>query len=936
MDVVIKRRGNTLPPLGMNLKILKQMQSISNKRNLFVVICLLAITTVWAEPISESRARQIAAQFMANHSMPSTTFRKARKAPMAGTESSEKAAYYVFNANEGGYVIVAGDDRAPAVLGYSENGIFDDQDMPEAMQSMLDGYVAQIAALEQGVKAAPQLTSGNAITPLVQTEWSQGNPFNLLLPTLSSGKRAVVGCVATALSQVMNYWQWPERPTCPLPAYTTSSLNINMPELPVADFRWDLMKNNYETDDTGSEGAMAAAMLSQYCAQAVKMDFHDGSSGAPTSSVPNFAAAYFDYDPGAHMESRENYSTQGWADLIYGELSAGRPVIYSGSKKDGGHAFICDGFDGNGMFHINWGWNGQSNGYFVLNVLNPDEQGTGSASGAYGYIMGQGVIVGFQPNKGGINNIELTASNVTLNSYTDTRSATNEAFTFRVTGAFFNYTSDTLAVRMGFGLFKDDGMIKRLYSGYHDALRPAYYITQSDKELKLGEGITSGTYRIMPMCCEMGKSDWRPCAGADRNYIEVTINGNECTATCHGSAGTPNYTINNIAVTGNMHNNRPVNMDVNMTNNGHSSNRLLYMFVDGQFAAAGYVGLESGETGNIHYSYLFEDAGNYTLTWSWNEDGSNPVSTRNITINPMPAANLSATIQILNVTDSEGKVITSDKFSIVLTITNKGNTTYDEDISAKLCKHTKESYGTGVQEISKHLTLAPGKTTTMQFDMTDVTHNWQYFIKTYFYSEGEQKSLKGTTTYTIKTKPSANLTANVEVLDVAEDGNGNKFISSEKFSVALTILNNDGKAYDNDIMAILYEDNGSSNGKEMQRVVQHLTLGAGQRTTMQFDMTDVVDGHTYRVCSYFYSEGERKLLADACTSFLPVVFPKMLHGDVNGDGILDVADVTALVDIILNVGTTSYNLKAADVDKNEKITVADVTALVDLILGRTE
>ena len=909
---------------------------MSNRRNILVMVCLLTITTVWAEPISESRARQIAAQFMANHSMSSSTLRKARKAPMDATDSSEKAAYYVFNANEGGYVIVAGDDRAPAVLGYSEDGTFDDQDMPEAMQSMLDGYAAQIAALEQGAKAAPQLTLGNAIAPLVNAEWSQNSPFNTLLPTLPSGNRAVVGCVATALAQVMHYWKWPERPTCPLPAYTTKTLGLDMPELPVADFRWDLMKNNYETTDTESDGVMAAAMLSQYCAQAVMMDFYEGASGAPTSCIPNFAAAYFDYDPGAHTENRENYSTQGWADLIYGELVAGRPVIYSGSKKNSGHAFICDGFDGNGMFHINWGWNGQSNGYFVLNVLNPDAQGTGSASGAYGYIMGQGAIVGFQPNKGGINNIELTASNVALNSYTGTRSATNDAFTFHITSAFLNNTSDTLAVRMGWGLFKDDGMVKRLYSVYHDALRPGYFITLSNTELNLGEGITSGTYRILPICCEMGKNNWRPCTGADRNYIEVTINGNECIATGYGTAGMLNYTINNIVITGNMHNKRPVNMDVNMTNNGYSSNHLLYMFIDGQFAAAGYVGLESGETGNIHYTYQFNNAGNYTLTWSWNEDGSNPVSTRNITINPMPAANLRATIEVLNVTDATGKVITSDKFSVVLTITNNGNTTYDEDISAELFKHTHGSYGKSVQGINQHLTLAPGKTTTMQFDMTNVAHNYQYFVWTYFYSEGERNSLKGTTTYTIKTKPSANLSANVETLNVAEDGDGNKFISDDKFSIALTVLNNDTKVYDNDITAILYEDNGSSNGKEMQRVIQHLTLGAGGRTTMQFDMTDVVDGRKYRVCSYFYSEGERKLLADACTSFIPVVFPKILLGDVNGDGILAVADVTALVDIILSEGTMSYDLKAADVDKNEKITVADVTALVDIILGKTE
>ena len=287
----------------------------------------------------------------------------------------------------------------------------------------------------------------------------------------------------------------------------------------------------------------------------------------------------------------------------------------------------------------------------------------------------------------------------------------------------------------------------------------------------MGAGITSGTYRILPMCGEVGKDDWRPCAGSDRNYIEVTINGTKCTATGHGTAGTPNYTINNIDIMGYMHNGQYINVDVNMTNNGYSSNHLLYMFVDGLYGAAGYVDLEPGETGDIELTYLFKEAGNYTLTWSWNKDGSNPVSTRNITINPMPVAKLSATANVLNVTDAEGKVITSDKFSVVLTITNNGDTIYDEDINARIYKHTHDAYGSYVQGISQHLTLAPGETTTMQFDMTNVVYDWQYFFWSYFYSEGSLRTLIGTTAYTIvfpNTRPGdVNGDGNLTVADIA-------------------------------------------------------------------------------------------------------------------------------------------------------------------------
>ncbi|MBR3451886.1 MAG: C10 family peptidase [Muribaculaceae bacterium] len=719
-----------------------------NRRNILMVMCLLAITTVWAGPVGERQARKIAEKFMSDRSMQSTTLKKVRKAPMTAAANNEKAAYYVFNADRGGYVIVAGDDRAPAVLGYSDNGTFDNQDVPEAMQVMLDGYAAQLTALEQGAKPAQQLTSGRPIKPLVKSEWSQNEPYNTLFPVLSSGRRAVVGCVATALAQVMYYWKWPAQPTRPIAAYTSNYLQIYMPELTdEVVFNWDAMQNNYETSDIESDGAKAVATLSLYCAQALQMDFYGSSSGASSGSISSAAATYFDYDASAHLVSRTNYSAQDWADLLYSELVAGRPVIYSASKHTGGHAFICDGYDGNGMFHINWGWNGSSNGYFLLNVLNPDAQGTGSASGAYGYIMEQEAVVGFQPDKGGSSIFEISAFDVALNSCTSTRTGTNVAFMADVSGKFQNNTPGAVDASFGWGLFDENGdFINNLYSSSIQDLPAGYFVVKDNQSLSFGAGISSGTYRIMPMYSELGQTNWRPCAGSDVNYIEVTIDGNQCTAIGYGTAGIRAYNINDITFTGTMHNGRPVNIEVNMTNNGQSSNELLYMLVDGQFAAAGYVGLEPGETGTIPYSYLFNSAGTYTLTWSWSRDGSDPIATRNITINPMPAASLSASIDVLN---TDGGVIASKKFSVLLTITNNGATTYDEDISMELLKHTSGNSGSVAQGISQHLTLEPGATKTMQFDMTNVSDGWQYFAFASYYSEGEECNLASTAAYTI-------------------------------------------------------------------------------------------------------------------------------------------------------------------------------------------
>lgn len=711
-------------------------------------MCLMVTLTGLAESINESQARSIAARFMAGKTIPSSNLKLAHKAAFLGdSPSADKAAYYVFNNADRGFVIIAGDDRASTVLGYSDRGTFDANDVPVAMQEMLESYAAQIAELSKGGEASILRSSGKAISPLVPAVWSQNNPYNILFPYVTSTKHAVVGCVATALAQVMYYWKWPARPTQPIPAYTSSSLSIAMPQLPVIDFNWNAMQDTYYTIDTTSTAALAASTLSLYCAQAVEMDFKESSSGATTARIPQMITAYFDYDESVHTLNRVNYSTQDWADALYSELATGRPVIYSGSKASSGHAFICDGYDGNGLFHINWGWNGRSNGYFLLNVLNPEEQGTGSASGAYGYVYRQAAIVGIKPNNDGNNVFELTSANVTLDSYDDTRLFNSSSFSATVSGKFYNYTSQVMAVRLGWGLYQGETMVTKLYSAYNTSLRPGYCISHTNKELEFGSNRTSGTYRIVPIYSEYGEDNWRPCVGADRNYIEVTINGNTCSFTGHGTAAAHGYLINDIVTSGNMHNGRPVNIDINMTNAGLSSNELLYMFADGEFVATALVSLEPGETGDIHYTYLFETAGNHTLSWSWNDDGSNPIASRTITIDPMPAASLSATIKVLDVADATNKIITSDKFSVELTITNNGTTTYDEDISVKLYKRIYGTSGSAVQGKNQRLVLAPGQTTTLRFDMDNVIENWYYFVKSYYYSEGSQKDLKSSSSY---------------------------------------------------------------------------------------------------------------------------------------------------------------------------------------------
>ncbi len=713
-----------------------------------MMACLAVTAVMWAGPVGEGQARAIAQKFLDGRAMRASQLELVKKSTRLNASQS---AYYVFNLKraDNGFVIVAGDDRAPAVLGYSDSGTFDPNDVPVALAELLDGYAEQIAAIAQG--ETPWFASSRQpVQPMLSTVWAQGGPYNHLLP-FTGTDRAVTGCVATAMAQVMKFWEWPVRPTTTIPAYTSSSLGIYMPALSPVNFNWGAMKDSYFSSDTLSAEGLAVAQLMLYCAQSVEMDFKKSSSGATTTYAPVAFASYFGYDPSAHSVNRRNYTAQQWEDIIYAEVSGGRPVIFSGRKSTGGHAFVCDGCDGDGLFHINWGWNGGSNGYYLLDVLNPDIQGTGSASGAYGYIDNAAAIVGIRPASGSStgSGVEMTAAQVALNSYVGTRSSTSGNFSATVSGRFYNYTSAVFAADYGWGLFQGNTLVSELYTTYTTHSTPGRYFTHTERQLSFGAAITSGTYRIVPMYSERNANNWRPCVGWENNYIEVVINNKNCTVKGYGTAGTPDYTIDNVTFEGNRHPGRPMDIILSMTNNGDSRNDLLYMFInnDTTYTSMAVVNIEKGESGDIPFRFLPSQAGTYTVKFSFNPKGTNPITTFSLAINAMPQADLSANLQLLNVTGNN--TINSNQYSMVLTITNNGTQTYREDISATIYKNTYDNYGTAVQSKNQFIELAPGATTTVRFDMDNVVDGWRYFSRAYYYSAGEQKRLASASFHTI-------------------------------------------------------------------------------------------------------------------------------------------------------------------------------------------
>jgi len=727
-----------------------------------LVISMLALASVAlasANPVSENQALSVASRFMAGKSLTPVAMQRANRAP-----GQSHAAYYVFNAESNqGYVIVAGDDRVPAILGYSDNGTFDPTNVPEAMQALLDGYTAQIDALPEGM-SAPQQVSRAPIRPLLPCIWGQSEPFNYYLPFTSTTTdnngvttawHAKTGCVATAMAQVMYYHKWPPRTTQTIPAYTSSTttngktLTFNRPAMPVTTLNWDAMKNAYNTTDSTQASGQAVAKLMECCDQALEMQFSKSSSSASVSDIPAALISYFDYDATARYVKRISYTTTEWENLLYSELQAGRPVVYRGHKNPGGHAFVCDGCDANGLFHINWGWNSQSNGYFLLRDLNPDAQGIGGSDGECGYIYDQGMAIGIKPNDGGVHAINVMFYEMEVISTADTRTSSTANFSITVKGLFMNNTAYEELFDYGWGLYQGTTLKSVLYETSRTSpLKPNWYTTV-ERTLNFGSGLSNGTYELRPIFKEQNQSTWKVCEGGMVNYITAVISGNNCTFEANGTKANPNYVINNVSFGGTLNTGKQVNVTASVTNKGKSLANIIYMFVDGVKTTSALSDMEQNQTGDLTFHFTPTTAGTKTVTFSLNENGSSPLATRTVTINTMPEATLNTSNHILNLTGSVTTYISSNMYSVETTFTNTGTTAYNEDVTLRLYRVSYGTSGSNVQDVTLPLQLAAGQSKVVRFDCDNVVDGEKYFAWVYYWSAGSKVRGKGTASYKI-------------------------------------------------------------------------------------------------------------------------------------------------------------------------------------------
>ncbi len=380
------------------------MRIVSYIRSLAFFLLAMTVAGMTAANVDSRTAQTTAVQFL--NSQPGARFMaNSANLRLAHAEASSVKAhcvdYYVFNYDGGGYVIVAGDDRAEEILGYG-SGYMDVNNLPDNVEWWLGHYKEQMewlianptAQVEKTSQFMSTMLTATTVPTLMTCTWDQEAPYYNQCPKYN-GSYCMTGCVATAMAQVMYYWKYPAQ----LPAlsgyeqqadYYNGVPALSVSALPGITLDWDNMLDDYSSVNYNTTQANAVAWLMRYCGQAVKMMYSPDGSGAYTDDQRD-AMVLFGYNSGAQVVERDNYSATNWNTMMQTELEARRPILYGGNDSSaGGHAFVVDGYDAStSKYHVNFGWSGYYDNYYALDAFK---------GGSYTFKYYQDMIIGVYPD----------------------------------------------------------------------------------------------------------------------------------------------------------------------------------------------------------------------------------------------------------------------------------------------------------------------------------------------------------------------------------------------------------------------------------------------------------------------------------------------------------------------------------------------------------
>ncbi len=365
---------------------------------------LLIVVGLFAVPVSQDLA-VVAARNWASEFAPSDFNYAAAEDVIPIADNSGTQLYLIKFPN--GFVLTAGDNAVRPVLAYGFNtvtGLVDNNPAFCAYLTARQEEIKQILAQNPQSEAAAdewqallnntmQRNSAKSVSPLLVTTWNQGWPYNMYCPADPSGPGGHVyaGCVASAMAQVMKYWNWP--PTgVGSHSYYASGYGNQSANFGATTYQWTQMPNAVH------EANEAVALLMYHCGVSVDMGYSPDGSGAYSENVVTSWIQHFRYNTSIQLKSKNSYGSTQWNQMLRTELDAMRPLYYHGFGPNGGHAFVCDGYQNNDYFHFNWGWGGSYDGYFLTSNLNP----------GYTFNQGQGAIFNVFPLNYNLSSVQLS------------------------------------------------------------------------------------------------------------------------------------------------------------------------------------------------------------------------------------------------------------------------------------------------------------------------------------------------------------------------------------------------------------------------------------------------------------------------------------------------------------------------------------------------
>jgi len=342
------------------------MKSTQLKSILVAALLLMTLNAAGA-PIDTRAALDIATRYLASqHDRFTASEPKLVHVYSEPSASNASLAdFHVFNHEDGqGFIIVGGDDRTPGVLAHGNKAI-DMANIPDNARWLLDEYKREMEYLRSHPEfenTAPPI-SAVSVAPMLNSTWGQDYPFSCQSPTIN-GFLCLTGCVATAAAQVLYYWRYPQSMPA-LNGYVTRTTEVEVLALPATTISYSSMLNSYAHYNT--QNANAVGTLMRYIGQACHMNYDILGSGAFSYELIAALKA-FGYNREASHLTRDDFTAEQWNEMILSDLQEGRPVIYFGRSETAGHCFVLDGCSA-GMYHVNWGWNGNMDGFFMLSTL---------------------------------------------------------------------------------------------------------------------------------------------------------------------------------------------------------------------------------------------------------------------------------------------------------------------------------------------------------------------------------------------------------------------------------------------------------------------------------------------------------------------------------------------------------------------------------------